>query len=98
MMPVSLHLLKIERITAICRSMEYSLIRFDRFFIFSDGYHDLYDRANDKKFTTKRYKELLLSTSSLKMSEQEQVLEKTYIDWCGDYKQIDDIIIIGVEI
>ena len=70
----------------------------DRFYIFSDGYHDLYDRKNNKKFTTKRYKELLLSTSNLKMKKQEKVLEKTYINWCGDYKQVDDIIVIGVEI
>ena len=70
----------------------------DRFFVFSDGYHDLYDRVNDRKFTTKRFKKLLLETSMLKMTDQEQQLSDTYTQWCGDYKQIDDIVVIGVEI
>ena len=70
----------------------------DKFFIFSDGYHDLFNRDTNKKFTTKRFKELLIKTSKLEIPEQQQKLEETYIEWCGDHKQIDDIVVIGVEI
>ena len=76
----------------------FQLEKGDKFYIFSDGYHDLFNRDSNRKFTTKRYKELLLKTSELSMNEQEHELKETYLDWKGDYKQIDDIIVIGVEI
>ncbi|MBN2893224.1 MAG: tetratricopeptide repeat protein [Bacteroidales bacterium] len=70
----------------------------DKFYLFSDGYPDLYNRKDETKFTTKRFKETLIDSSDLSMSKQVEKLEKIYLDWCGEYKQVDDIILIGVEI
>ncbi len=70
----------------------------DKIYLFSDGYPDLYNRKDKAKFTTKRFKELLIETSDLKMSEQEKRLNQKFEEWCGGYKQIDDIIVIGLEI
>ncbi len=70
----------------------------DRFYIFSDGYPDLFSRENEVKFTTKRFKKLLLSSSHLAMEEQYSVIEEKYNDWCKGGKQIDDIVIVGAEV
>ncbi len=70
----------------------------DRIYLFSDGYHDLYNRKLNKKFSTKRYKELLLNSSHIDLQSQLDVIDKTYKDWVGEDKQIDDILVIGLQV
>ncbi|HDQ16016.1 MAG TPA: tetratricopeptide repeat protein, partial [Bacteroidetes bacterium] len=70
----------------------------DRIYIFSDGYPDMYDREKGLKFTTQMFKELLLETSDVDMKSQSDKLEEVYIHWCRGGKQIDDIIVIGIEV
>jgi hypothetical protein len=31
------------------------------------------------------------------MNEQKQILEQTIIDWMGNFEQIDDILVMGVQ-
>jgi serine phosphatase RsbU (regulator of sigma subunit) len=68
------------------------------FYLFSDGYADQFGGADDKKFLVKRFKELLFSVHHLPMETQQQILEKTLVDWMHNQKQVDDITVIGIRI
>ena len=65
-------------------------------YIFSDGYQDQFGGEENRKFMTKRFRNLLLEIHQKDMSEQKQILEDTMKDWMGEkYAQIDDILVIG---
>jgi len=70
----------------------------DTLYLFSDGYSDQFGGIKNKKFTNKRFKNLLLSFQEKSMEEQKQILDKTIKIWKGDEEQVDDICIIGVRI
>jgi len=77
---------------------EIQLQKNDSLFIFSDGYVDQFGGDNDKKFTAKRFKQLLLSNSHLPMYEQKNILEETFNKWKGNAEQTDDVVVIGVSV
>ncbi len=70
----------------------------DSIFIFSDGYVDQFGGEDDKKFTAKRFKQLLIDNSHLSMNEQKIILEETFNKWKGNTEQTDDVTIMGVRI
>ena len=70
----------------------------DTFYLFSDGYIDQKGGTEEKKFLSRRFKELLLSVQDQPMHVQKIILEKTLSDWMGDAAQIDDILVIGVRV
>jgi len=76
----------------------YQLKTGDRLFLFSDGYKDQFGGELNKKFSAKKFKELLLTTSALKMDEQKRELESVFVDWKGRNEQVDDVLVMGVEI
>ncbi len=51
-----------------------------------------------KKFYTKNFKKLLLTTSSLSMLEQREAIETRFDEWVGDSAQIDDVTVVGLEV
>ena len=67
-------------------------------YICSDGYFHQFGGESKKKFSTKRFKELLLKIHPFSMSEQKVILQKTMEGWIGTLNQIDDILVIGVKI
>jgi serine phosphatase RsbU (regulator of sigma subunit) len=69
-----------------------------RLFIFTDGYQDQFGGEKNSKFLTKRFRELLRTSSSLQMTDQKQLLEKEFDSWKGDQRQTDDVLVIGVEV
>lgn len=78
---------------------ESHLIHFpsgSTFYIFSDGYCDQFGGGRDKKFTTKRFRDMILSIQNNTMQEQEQILNDIIENWKGNNEQIDDILIIGL--
>ena len=70
----------------------------DVFYIFSDGYQDQFGGPKNKKFLTKRFRELLLEISSYPMDKQKEILEERFLDWKKDVVQVDDILVIGLKI
>ncbi len=67
----------------------------DLVYMFSDGYADQFGVGN-KKFMTKRFKELLLSIAGKPMEEQKRLLDKQIESWKGAMEQTDDILVIGI--
>lgn len=70
----------------------------DTFYIFSDGFADQFGGEKGKKFKSANFKKLLLSQQHLSMPEQQAKLEKAFMDWKGNFEQLDDLCIIGVKI
>jgi serine phosphatase RsbU (regulator of sigma subunit) len=66
--------------------------------MFSDGYPDQFGGPNNKKFTKKRFKELLLEISNKSLHEQKRLLDQKHKEWMGQNTQLDDILVIGVKI
>ncbi len=70
------------------------------FYLFTDGFQDQFGGEDNKKFTTKRLREMLLEASKLPFSEQEHYLKITLKDWTKNnkYQQIDDILMFGFKL
>ena len=72
------------------------------FYLYSDGYQDQFGGKKGKKFMKTAFQKLLEQIAEKPVEEQQQILESTLNDWI-DYngqqtKQIDDILVIGVQV
>jgi len=70
----------------------------DVLYVFSDGYPDQFGGPRNKKFMTKRFRELLVEINNQPMKEQKETLTTQIHDWMGENDQVDDILIIGIRI
>lgn len=67
-------------------------------YLFSDGFPDQFGGKDGRKFMSKRFYELLLEIHQDPMCDQRQLIKETLINWKGDYKQIDDVLVIGFKL
>ena len=72
----------------------------DSVYLFTDGYADQFGGEGDKKFGSKRFKELLLSIQDKTMQQQKEVLNTTFQSWMqqSGAEQIDDVCVIGINV
>ncbi len=68
----------------------------DMIYLFSDGYVDQFGGTNNKKFTTKRLRELLLGIYQLPISDQKNRIAENFEKWKGSNEQTDDMLVIGI--
>jgi len=69
----------------------------DKVFFFSDGLPDQIGGDSGRKYQASRIRDRILSNSGLEMSEYEAFFNKDFEEYKGDYKQIDDVLLIGIE-
>lgn len=79
-------------------AIEIDLLPNDVFFLFTDGYADQFDKEDQRKFSSKRLKNLFLEISKLDSSQQDKIINSTFEDWKGDKNQIDDVTVVGFRI
>jgi len=70
----------------------------DTMYMFSDGYVDQFGGAKKKKFRSRKLQELLIEIYTDSMSKQKKILDDTIENWRGDFRQIDDILLMGVKL
>lgn len=74
----------------------------DILYTFSDGYVDQKGGADNKKFFSKRFKDLLMNIHQEPLSKQKEILAETMKNWISTesyrYEQMDDMLIFGVKI
>jgi serine phosphatase RsbU (regulator of sigma subunit) len=70
----------------------------DSIYIYSDGYSDQFGWRNDKKYSLRRFKELLVNIQDVPMKGQKMLLENEFNNWKGDSQQTDDILVMGMQI
>jgi len=77
-------------------TVEISCEPGDIFYFSSDGFKDQFGGKDNKKFGSKKLKELLLSVQDLSLSSQKEAILNTLNQWIGPEQQVDDILVAGV--
>jgi PAS domain S-box-containing protein len=67
----------------------------DTIYLFSDGYADQIGGERNRKFMIRSLRNLLVEISPLPLPEQKNILLETFINWKGNFNQLDDILVIG---
>lgn len=75
----------------------------DMLYMFSDGIQDQLggETAEDgtqKKFFIRRLMALLAEFADKPLDTQQQTLDKTISDWCGNTPQVDDMTLVGIRV
>ena len=70
----------------------------DVLYVFSDGFADQFGGPKNKKFMSKRFRELLLEIHDKPMKKQKEELSARIHEWMGDNDQVDDVLVIGIRI
>ncbi len=70
----------------------------DQFFIFSDGLPDQVGGEKGRKYQSKRIRESLEEAPNQTMAHFERHFSNDFYDWMGEYKQVDDVLLIGIEL
>jgi serine phosphatase RsbU (regulator of sigma subunit) len=93
-MPVGVHFSGDKSFT----NHEIQLEIGDTFYIFTDGYIDQIGGSANSRFSSKKFKKLLLQIHGQPLFEQKEIMEQTLKEWMGDQPQRDDILVIGARV
>jgi len=70
----------------------------DTVYLRTDGYQDQFGGKKGKKFLKKNLNAILQNFDNVEMSEQQEILIKALADWQQDYRQVDDITLMGLRL
>ncbi|AFM03488.1 putative periplasmic ligand-binding sensor domain protein [Bernardetia litoralis DSM 6794] len=73
-----------------------SLQKNDMVYLTTDGFLDQFGGGNNKKYSKKRFIELLNKIQHLPLKEQQKKLQESFVHWQGLQRQIDDMLVIGI--
>lgn len=65
-------------------------------YLFTDGFLDQFGGEFNAKYNSQRFRDLITSISNLPARKQKQILSESLSCWKGNNKQVDDILIIGI--
>ena len=71
--------------------------RGDKFFFFSDGLPDQLGGPEEKKYSPRRIRDLILEHKNLPIEKYSNLFAEDFELWRGEGKQIDDVLLIGIE-
>ncbi|MFC2138785.1 PP2C family protein-serine/threonine phosphatase, partial [Bacteroidota bacterium] len=74
-----------------------NIAKGDKIFFFSDGLTDQIGGPNMKKYSPGRIKETIIEHIDYSMPKYANHFAKDFTEWKKDYKQIDDVLLIGIE-
>jgi serine phosphatase RsbU (regulator of sigma subunit) len=69
----------------------------DKIFFFSDGLPDQLGGPEQKKYSPGRIRENITSNATFSMEQYNNHFEEDFFNWKGNEKQIDDVLLIGIE-
>ena len=70
----------------------------DTIFLATDGFVDQFGGPAGKKFMRRRFRELLIETAELPVSEHEAHLRTKFQNWKGNEEQVDDVLVVSVKV
>lgn len=70
----------------------------DTFYFFTDGYADQFGGEKGKKLKYRPFKQILLDSSKMSLSEQFPFISNSFEEWKGQFDQVDDVCVIGVRL
>lgn len=65
-------------------------------YLFSDGMPDQFGGPQNRKFSSKRIRDIILEHRQEAMDKIALALDTDFMEWMGDKKQTDDILFIGI--
>jgi serine phosphatase RsbU (regulator of sigma subunit) len=68
----------------------------DSIYFFSDGFPDQFGGSQNRKFGPKRIRQVLEDTMKMELSGVRDEFDKQFMEWKGDGKQTDDVLMIGI--
>jgi PAS domain S-box-containing protein len=69
----------------------------EKVFFFSDGLPDQVGGEAGRKYRPGRIEELITGNPDFTMPQYKELFENDFLQWKGSYKQVDDILLIGIE-
>jgi len=79
------------------KNYEIQLNQNDIIYLFTDGFKDQIGGPENKKFTSKKLKELILENHKKPFKEQKNIIEKTFDNWLAENEQFDDVSMFTVK-
>lgn len=76
---------------------EITIENGDKVFFFSDGLPDQIGGEKGRKYQASRIREHIENNATLDMPEFESFFDDDFLAYKGDFKQIDDVLLIGIE-
>jgi serine phosphatase RsbU (regulator of sigma subunit) len=67
-------------------------------YLFTDGFADQFGGKQNKKYKYLHFKKLLTSIAPLPVDLQKEKIENEFIEWKGDFEQLDDICVLGFRV
>ncbi|MBI9067152.1 MAG: SpoIIE family protein phosphatase [Salinivirgaceae bacterium] len=79
-------------------STSIDLNKNDQIYLYTDGLYDQFGGEEGAKLKSVKFKEILKMASNKSVEDQLQIIESAYDTWKGNYTQVDDILIMGIQI
>ena len=76
---------------------EIDIIQGDKIFFFSDGLPDQVGGPDSQKYQAKRVREAIQNNPDNNMNQFLNHFNRDFLQWKGENKQIDDVLLIGIE-
>ncbi|MBU8892236.1 MAG: PAS domain S-box protein [Bacteroidales bacterium] len=73
------------------------ILKGDKVFIFSDGMPDQVGGPEGRKYSPQRIRSTITENKNLSMQQYSNLFETDFKKWMGKNKQIDDVLLIGIE-
>lgn len=70
----------------------------DAFYMYTDGFVDQFGGPDNKRFSTRRFRDLILRTQHESMATQRALLNLEWKEWKEDRDQIDDVTVFGYKV
>jgi serine phosphatase RsbU (regulator of sigma subunit) len=67
-------------------------------YMFSDGFPDQFGGLKKQKYRSNRFMDFLQSIQSFEFARHASMIEQEYNTWKGDQRQIDDVLVIGLQL
>ena len=67
-------------------------------YLFSDGWVDQFYHDTIQKFGYQRLRDMVQTVHSESMREQERYFRRVFADWRGNYRQLDDVTLLGIKL
>lgn len=80
------------------KNKEIKFEKDDVFYLSTDGYADQFGGEKGKKMMKKNFKTLLQLNCLKGMEQQEKIVSESFMEWKGNFEQVDDILVIGFKL
>lgn len=77
---------------------KFQLRNGDAIYLYTDGFVDQLGGPDEKRFSTRRFRDLILRTQTESMATQRALLNMEWKEWKGDLEQLDDVTVFGIRI